>query len=204
MSLATAVCHTPVSVHWFLCVPVSELWWAPAMPRAAAGTGLPKGRCWCPGPCAWLDIRCAAVLSTWSLFPASSPLCLHSGSVVWHPWGGVIVKQRRKRKRGEAQPAQSLPQNLLAHLRGWVVLGKGTSITSLSYFLGCSSYECIEVLCENFPEYVKFFLKKKLGGYAFTHKKCSAFWGCVVIQRWSWLPTAESLCDSQRVLWEIS
>lgn len=160
MSLATAVCHTPVSVHWFLCVPVSELWWAPAMPRAAAGTGLPKGRCWCPGPCAWLDIRCAAVLSTWSLFPASSPLCLHSGSVVWHPWGGVIVKQRRKRKRGEAQPAQSLPQNLLAHLRGWVVLGKGTSITSLSYFLGCSSYECIEVLCENFPEYVKFFLKK--------------------------------------------
>lgn len=92
-------------------------------------------------------VLCDAVFSTWSLFPAASPLCLHSVSVVRPPWGGVL-KQRRKRKRQEAQPAQSLPQNLLAHLRGWGVVRKGTSITSLSYFLGCNSYECIKVLWE--------------------------------------------------------
>lgn len=43
-----------------------------------------------------------------SLLPAASPsLSLHSGAVLWPPWGIPLLKHRRQRKR--AQPAPSLP-----------------------------------------------------------------------------------------------
>lgn len=53
------------------------------------------------------------------------PLSLTSGAVLWPPRGVLLVKERRKRKREEAQPAKSLPCELPAHLRGWGMGGKG-------------------------------------------------------------------------------
>ena len=67
-----------------------------------------------------------------ALFSLFSPL-LWGRSVTS---SGVPLGEQR-RKRGEAQPALSLPCDLPARPRGRGVTGKGTSITSLSCFLGC-------------------------------------------------------------------
>lgn len=144
---ATRARHAPVSVSLSPCVPVSELWWVSPTPRDGCRGRAAGGRCQRPGPCARQGLVCGTAGHREPL-PSSQrphPLSLTPGAVLWPPRGALLVKQRRKRKRGEAQPARSLPRDLPAHLRRWGMGGKGASVTSPSGFLGRNCCEHMQV-----------------------------------------------------------